>query len=188
MQRTVADPRLILDQCHVSHQGTTVSHPEPEETAPGQESVWDYPRPPAIEPEDREIIVEVGGLELARTTGAYRILETSHPPVYYLPPDDIDMSRLSVNGATSFCEFKGRAEYLDVELDGGRITKAAWRYPSPTGTYEPIAGYLAFYAHKMDRCTVGDDVARPQPGNFYGGWITPDVAGPFKGEPGSMGW
>lgn len=165
-----------------------MTRPDIVDPGPDQESVWDYPRPPALEPEDREIIVEFGGVELARTTGAYRVLETSHPPVYYLPPDDIQMPYLSVNGRTSWCEFKGRAEYLDVQVDDARADSAAWRYPSPAERFEAIAEYIAFYAHKMDACFVGGERVEPQPGNFYGGWITSDIVGPFKGDAGTRHW
>lgn len=165
-----------------------MTHPDRIEPGPGQESVWDYPRPPAIEREEREIIVELAGVELARTTGAFRILETSHPPVYYLPPDGVRLEFLEPNGATSFCEFKGHAEYLDVEVRDRRVNKAAWRYPDPVERYAEMAGFIAFYAHKMDACYVGGEEAEPQPGEFYGGWITADVVGPFKGRPGSGFW
>ena len=165
-----------------------MTRPEPIEPGPEQESVWDYPRPPALEAVEREIVVIFADEEIARTTAAFRVLETSHPPVYYLPPDDIQIDCLTPGGATSFCEYKGRAEYLDVEVGDRRVEKAAWRYPEPTERFEPIANHVAFYAQKMDSCYVGGEQVRPQPGEFYGGWITSDVVGPFKGVPGSAFW
>ena len=154
----------------------------------GQESVWDYPRPPALEPVDRRVRVVFGGLTIADSAHAFRVLETSHPPVYYLPPGDIAMEHLVEQSNTSHCEWKGRAVYYDVSV-GERVAEAAaWAYPDPVERFAPLRDHVAFYAHRMDRCTVGDEVVRPQPGGFYGGWITSDVAGPFKGEPGSWGW
>ncbi len=154
---------------------------------PGQESVWDYPRPPALEVCDREIIIEFAGSLVAQTRSAYRVLETSHPPVYYLPPDDV-RARLSPAGGGSVCEWKGVASYFDVIVGQAVAPRAAWSYPSPTPPFRPIAGYLAFYPAAMDLCTIDGELVRPQPGGFYGGWITDDVVGPFKGVPGSWGW
>ena len=155
---------------------------------PGQESVWDYPRPPRVEPVRAVVEVELGGSLLARTTAAHRVLETSHPPVYYLPRADVDASLLVPNGRRSFCEFKGWASYYSVQLGGRRVDDAAWSYEEPAPGFEAIRGAFAFYAHKMDRCAVGGERVRPQPGGFYGGWITDAIVGPFKGEPGSSGW
>jgi uncharacterized protein (DUF427 family) len=155
---------------------------------PGQESVWVYPRPPRLEPVDRRIRVELGGLVIAETSAAYRVLETSHPPNYYLPPGDIRPDSLLRSHGRSFCEWKGEAHYFDVYA-GDRVERAAaWGYDRPSAGFERIAGYVAFYAGRMDGCWVGDALVVPQPGDFYGGWITSDVAGPFKGEPGSEGW
>ena len=157
-------------------------------TLPGQESVWDYPRPPRVEAVRAAIEVEHGGQLLARTTGAHRVLETSHPPVYYLPRADVEMRFLVATDRRSFCEFKGWARYYSVELGDRRIDDVAWSYEDPAPDYEAIRGALAFYAQKMDRCSVAGERVRPQPGGFYGGWITDDIVGPFKGEPGSAGW
>ena len=159
-----------------------------EPTGPGQESVWDYPRPPRLEATDKRIVVEFAGKKIAETTRAFRVLETSHPPVYYIPLGDIDRSVLALSSGSSFCEFKGRASYYDVETDGRTAKQAAWYYPEPTGTFEPIRDYVAFYPGRMDRCLVDGEVVRPQAGGFYGGWITSDITGPFKGEPGTMFW
>jgi uncharacterized protein (DUF427 family) len=165
-----------------------MTHPERIEPGPGQESVWDYPRPPAIEAVPAPLRVELEGLVLAETTDGYRILETSHPPVYYFPPDDVRMDHVEPHEGTSFCEFKGRAEYVDLVVDSRRIDRAGWRYPSPNSRYSRIAEYIAFYAHKVDACFVGDEQVEPQPGNFYGGWITSRVVGPFKGSAGTLHW
>jgi uncharacterized protein (DUF427 family) len=162
--------------------------PERIEPGPDQESVWDYPRPPALEPVDERVRVEHGGITLADTTDAFRVLETSHPPVYYLPPGDIAMEHLTKTGRTSLCEFKGRAVYYDLELEDQRVAQVAWGYPNPPDGYEAIQDHLAFYASKVDACYVGEEQAHAQEGDFYGGWITDKVVGPFKGGPGTVGW
>lgn len=163
--------------------------PHPHATNPGQESVWDYPRPPRVEAEPRPIEIILGGELIASTSRAWRVLETSHPPVYYIPRQDVIPGALElVPGASSFCEWKGRAVYYDVLGGGERRPRAAWSYPDPTELAGKLEGALAFYAGHMDHCTVGGEVVTPQPGGFYGGWITSWVSGPFKGEPGSWGW
>ncbi|PZS17351.1 MAG: hypothetical protein DLM54_09805 [Acidimicrobiales bacterium] len=153
-----------------------------------QESVWDYPRPPRVEPEPRPVRVVLGGVEIARSTGALRVLETSHPPVYYLPPSDIRPDALHEGGPGSWCEWKGAASYLDVAGGPLREERAAWRYDYPAKDYTDLAGFVAFYAQRMDQCFVGDELVVPQPGGFYGGWVTSWVVGPFKGVPGSAFW
>jgi uncharacterized protein (DUF427 family) len=155
---------------------------------PGQECVRDYPRPPRLEKTDRRIEVVFGGVTLADTTHARRVLETSHPPVYYIPPEDIRMEHLTPSDAPSFCEWKGRARYYDVSGGGRTEERAAWFYPQPAPRFREITGYVASYASKMDHCWVGGGKVGAQPGDFYGGWITPDVVGPFKGGPGTRGW
>ena len=167
-----------------------MAHPEPDPIRPGQESVWDYPRPPALEPVDGELTVEHAGRLIARTTRGYRVLETSHPPVYYFPPEACDERYVnaSTSKSSSFCEWKGSAEYVDVVVDGERFDRVGWRYDEPTPRFEAIAGYVAFYAGPFDRCTVRGQKVTPQPGGFYGGWITEEVVGPFKGVAGSWGW
>ena len=162
--------------------------PPADPVGPGQESVWDYPRPPALQRVEKPIRIIVEDAVLADTTAAYRVLETSHPPVYYIPPADIDIGRLVKSPGGSFCEWKGGADYWAYQTPTRSIAKIAWSYPRPTPTFEPITGYLAFYAHKVDQATVDGQDVTPQPGNFYGGWITPDIIGPYKGIPGSMGW
>jgi uncharacterized protein (DUF427 family) len=155
---------------------------------PGQESVWDYPRPPRLEPVPVRIRIEFGGQVIADTSRAWRVLETSHPPTYYLPMDDILPGALEPAQGSSFCEWKGRARYWTVRVGARRAERAAWSYPEPTPGFAPIRDHVAFYAGPMDACWVGVHRAQPQPGGFYGGWVTPDLSGPFKGEPGSAGW
>jgi uncharacterized protein (DUF427 family) len=155
---------------------------------PGQESVWDYPRPPRLEPVTRRLQVVFRGLMLADTRRGYRVLETSHPPVYYLPTADVQMELLRPSPHGSVCEWKGHAIYYDLVAAGQVVPRVAWAYPDPTPAFAPIRGYLAFYPHLVDECLVDGERAEPQPGGFYGGWITRDIVGPFKGGPGTMGW
>lgn len=158
------------------------------EPGPGQESVWDYPRPPRVELSPRQLVIVFGGVTIADTRRAYRVLETSHPPAYYFPPDDIQMQYLSTTPNSSFCEFKGRAGYYTLQVGSKRAENVAWFYPNPAAGFEAIRNYVAFYPEPMDRCTVDGELVTPQPGGFYGGWITRDVVGPFKGAPGTRGW
>jgi len=153
-----------------------------------QESVWDYPRPPRIEPDNRRVQVEFAGVSIADSTRSLRVLETSHPPVFYIPGEDIRMELLYPTQATSWCEFKGRAVYWTVEVEARRADNAVWGYPRPTQGYEALAGHFAFYPSKTDRCAVGGVPVSAQEGDFYGGWITPEITGPFKGSPGTRGW
>jgi len=154
---------------------------------PGQESVWDYPRPPRIAPDAREVVVRAGVLELARTRRAVRILETASPPTFYLPPEDVDLARLVAESGSSFCEWKGVARYYSVETEAQPLTAAAWAYPEPQPDFVAIRDYVAFYPGKLE-CYVAGERVRPQPGGFYGGWVTSELVGPWKGEPGSGGW
>lgn len=158
------------------------------EPQPGQESVWDYPRPPHLEETPKPIQIIFNGVVIADTHKAQRVLETSHPPVYYLPPEDIKMDYLLKNTHGSFCEWKGRAVYYTVVVGDKQAANAAWAYPDPTPSFTPIKDYLAFYAHLMDACYVDGELVQPQPGNFYGGWVTKDIVGPFKGGAGTWGW
>ena len=162
--------------------------PTPIPPGPGQESVWDYPRPPRVEPTDKHVQVIFNGAVIADTRRALRVLETAGAPVYYLPPEDVLADVLKPAGGHSYCEWKGQAVYFEVESGGKTASRAAWSYPDPTPGYAAIRGYIAFYAGKMDTCTVDGEVVRPQPGGFYGGWVTDDIVGPIKGEPGSEGW
>jgi uncharacterized protein (DUF427 family) len=158
------------------------------EPGPGQESVWDYPRPPRVEVVRERLRVVLGGVTIADTTAALRVLETSHPPNYYFPMADVGPDVLIPEAGSSHCEWKGRAAYFTVR-GGDRIEPhAAWTYPHPDPAYAAPAGMVAFYAARMDACYVGDERARPQPGGFYGGWVTTKVVGPFKGAPGTSGW
>ncbi len=158
------------------------------EPKPGQEFVWDYPRPPRLDPTSKHIRIVFGGEILAETNRAYRVLETSHPPVYYIPLADIRQEFLTETTRHSFCEWKGMASYYSVRVGDKEAIDCGWFYPSPTPAFAPIAGFVAFYPSKMDACFVGDERAEAQPGDFYGGWITSEIVGPFKGTPGTMGW
>ena len=160
----------------------------PEIPGPGQESVWDYPRPPRLEPVPERIRIVVDGVTIADTTRAFRVLETSHPPTYYVPPEDVRMDLLRPASGSSVCEWKGPASYWSLETPGRRIPELAWSYERPTEAFAAIRGYLAFYASKVDEAWVGDERATPQAGGFYGGWMTSRIAGPVKGEAGSRGW
>jgi uncharacterized protein (DUF427 family) len=157
------------------------------------ESVWDYPRPPRVERSGRKISVVHAGVTLAATERALRVLETSHPPVYYIPREDVAMEWLRPSATAlgrrgSYCEFKGVASYWSLDVNGKRVEDAAWSYARPSAGYEALKDCLAFYAGRVDVCTVDGEVVAAQPGDFYGGWITSHVTGPFKGSPGTMGW
>ena len=157
-------------------------------TARTVESVWDYPRPPRVEASDRRIRIVVDGTVIADTRRAKRVLETSHPPAWYIPPQDVRLDLLRPAGRRTICEFKGQASYFDVSAGGSDRREAAWTYARPLPDYEAIAGYLAFYPGRVDEAWVDDERVMPQAGDFYGGWITSDVRGPFKGGPGTLGW
>lgn len=165
-----------------------VAPPTPDTPGPGQESVWDYPRPPRLETFSGPITVELGGETIASTTRAWRVLETSHPPTYYLPADAFVDGVLRPCAGSSWCEWKGQAKYFDLVTAATVAPKAAWTYPDPTKPFAEIAGAIAVMAALVDRCTVNGEQVTPQPGGFYGGWVTSWVVGPFKGVPGSMGW
>ncbi len=156
---------------------------------PGQESVWDYPRPPRVETVAERLRVVVGGRDLAATEHGLRVLETAGPPVYYFPPVDVRRELLTPSPHSTLCEWKGPASYWTYDDgDGRRIENVGWSYERPLPGYESIAHYLAFYAGRVDEAWVGDERATPQPGRFYGGWITSRIVGPFKGDPGTSGW
>jgi uncharacterized protein (DUF427 family) len=162
--------------------------PKPEKPGPGQESVWDYPRPPALVPSTESISVVVGGVTVAETTRSYRVLETSHPPTYYLPTEAFADGALVPVAGSSFCEWKGEAAYADLVGGGVRAERAAWTYPSPTPGFVDLTGYWAVTPLAVEACYVDGERVQPQEGGFYGGWITSKVVGPFKGIPGSWGW
>lgn len=155
---------------------------------PRTESVWDYPRPPRIEPVPERIRVIVDGVTVADSTRAMRVLETSHPPNYYLPPEDVRMDLLSVGRGRSVCEWKGSAAYHDLRVGDRVIEDVAWSYARPEPGFEAIASHLSFYPGRVTEAWVGDERAIAQGGGFYGGWITSWIRGPFKGEPGTTGW
>jgi uncharacterized protein (DUF427 family) len=155
---------------------------------PGQESVWDYPRPPRVEAVPERLRVIVDGITIAATDGARRVLETAGAPVYYIPPEDVRLDLLRISPHRSVCEWKGEARYHSVRLRERTIENVAWSYPDPLPGFESIRDYVAFYAGRVDEAWVGDERATPQPGKFYGGWVTSRVVGPFKGGPGSFGW
>ncbi|WP_028672293.1 DUF427 domain-containing protein [Saccharospirillum impatiens] len=152
-----------------------------------RENVQSYPRPPALEPVSQQIRVYLGGQQVAESTQALRVLETHHAPTYYLPRADV-IASLQAAAGTSFCEWKGNARYFDVVVGEAIAKRAAWTYESPTDRFAPLAGYIAFYAGKMDEAWVGDMRVIPQPGDFYGGWVTPNLEGQIKGAPGTRHW
>ena len=155
---------------------------------PGQESVWDYPRPPRVETTPDRVVVRLGGAVIADTTEAVRVLETSHPPAYYLPRSAFVDGALEPASGSSFCEFKGSAKYLTIRGGDAAAERAAWYYPTPSRGYEALVDRVALYPGLMDSVEVNGETVIPQAGGFYGGWITSRVVGPFKGEPGTAGW
>lgn len=152
------------------------------------EDVWQYPRPPALQRVTLPVRIEFAGRIVAETTSAFRVLETSHPPSYYLPPEAFSLGVLEPAPGRSLCEFKGFARYWSLRVDDRVAVRAGWSYPDPEPAYVDMADCIAVYAGMMDACFVGDEQVTPQPGGFYGGWITKDLTGPFKGVPGSAGW
>lgn len=162
--------------------------PAPEFAGPDQESVWAYPRPAIAQAIDAHVVIEHRGRIIADTRFAVRTLETSHPPSYYIPPADIASGVLRRAAGRSFCEWKGAATYWDIVVDGEVLPRIGWSYPSPTASFALLRDHVAFYAGPFDRCSVDGDIVVPQPGTFYGGWITSKVVGPFKGGPGSQDW
>lgn len=153
----------------------------------GQESVWDYPRPPRLATDTREVIVRWGSREVVRTTRAIRVLETAHPPSFYLPLIDVARHLLRSESGSSFCEWKGPASYWSLVDGDHSLLNVGWSYPRPFAGAEALADGIAFYPAQLD-CEVGGLKVTAQSGGFYGGWITPDLAGPFKGVPGSGNW
>ena len=162
--------------------------PIPIEPQAGQESVWSYPRPAIWEYTAKNLRVICEDIILAETTKGIRVLETSHPPMYYIPPEDIKLEYLVENPRKTWCEWKGWCRYFDVKIGDRYIPNAMWSYPEPNSTFAEIANYGSFYANLMDACYVDEQQVTPQAGDFYGGWITPDIVGPFKGELGTKWW
>lgn len=154
----------------------------------GTESVWDYPRPPRVEPCKHRLRVEFNGQTVADSTRAFRLLETSHPPVYYFPLADVRTEFLKASRKASFCEFKGEASYWDLQAGTRTSPNAAWSYAAPAEPYAILLNHVAFYAGRVDACFVDHEKVQPQPGDFYGGWITSHIRGPFKGNPGTGNW
>ena len=162
--------------------------PTPIPPQPGQESVWDYPRPARMEEINKHLKVIFNDIVIAETFNGKRVLETSHPPTYYFPAEDVKFEYLSETSRKTFCEWKGRAIYYTVTVGDKKAVESVWRYPTPTSTFAGIADCCAFSARLMDECYVDGELVTPQPGGYYEGWITKDVVGPFKGGPGTMGW
>ncbi|MFP4316750.1 MAG: DUF427 domain-containing protein [Desulfovibrionales bacterium] len=156
------------------------------EPGPGQESVWDYPRPPEIEPDGREVVVTHQGDVIAKSKRAVRVLETASPPTFYIPPEDVRWEMLVPAQGSSVCEWKGRARYWALAADPGK-GPVGWSYPDPTPAFASIKDFVSFYPAAVE-CRVNGERVRPQPGRFYGGWVTREIIGPFKGEPGTQGW
>lgn len=155
---------------------------------PGQESVWDYPRPPRLESVPRPLTVVAAGVTIAETGVGKRVCETASPPTYYFPPEDVRTDLLEPSSRRTFCEWKGTAVYWTLRIAGTVVVDAAWSYLEPTAPFADLRGWFAFYPARMDACRVGDWPVTPQPGRFYGGWVTPNLTGPFKGEPGTEFW
>ena len=188
MKRSADDPPAWLRVAREHWQWRGQDRPPfAAEPGPEQFSVWDYPRPPCLAPETREVVIRWGGVEVARTKRAIRVLETAHPPSFYLPWDDVARHFLQPAAGHSFCEWKGPARYWTLVDGARRLARVAWSYPQPLAGAEALANCVAFYPRDLD-CSVDGAAVRPQPGGFYGGWITPELTGPFKGEAGSEGW
>lgn len=154
---------------------------------PGQVSVWDFPRPPRLVVDTREVVIRWGDVEVARTKQALLVLETSHPPSFYIPWADVNRALLQQGDGGSFCEWKGPATYWSLTDGARKLNNVAWSYPKPLQGAQALADCVAFYPANLE-CTVGGAGVRAQPGDFYGGWVTPELVGPFKGAPGSQGW
>lgn len=152
------------------------------------ESVWSYPRPPETRQEHRTVSVSLDGTRIARSERALKVCETAGAPVIYIPPEDVTPGLLDDStGRGSYCEWKGAATYFDLTTDGRTIPEVAWTYRTPSPGFEPIAGLISFYPALVE-CRLGEELVRPQAGGFYGGWVTDEITGPIKGEPGSEGW
>jgi len=189
-RRSILTHRLpdwaLAGRGHWRHRGQE-RPPFADRPGPGQESVWDYPRPPRLVPDSRLVEVRLEDRVIGSTRGALRMLETASPPTVYLPPDDLDVELLQEVGGGSRCEWKGEATYWDVVVGSRRLTRVGWSYPAPFAPYESMAGFLSFYPAALE-CRIDGERVLPQPGGFYGGWVTSEIAGPFKGEPGTGGW
>ena len=158
------------------------------EPGPGQESVWDYPRPPRLEDSSKRVQVMFNGVVIADSCNTKRILETSHPPTYYIPQEDVKMEYFSRTDRATFCEWKGRAAYFTITVGDQQAVDVAWCYPSPSDRFAGVADYIALYPGRMEACYIDGEKVQAQAGDFYGGWITKDIVGPFKGGLGTWGW
>jgi uncharacterized protein (DUF427 family) len=154
-----------------------------DQKATKEESVWDYPRPPKVEASTKKVQVVFNEVVIAETTHAVRVLQNGHPPVYYIPREDVHMEYLTATSKNSTCEFKGTSYYYDVKVGSKSVAAAGWSYPEPTKGYETIKDYLAFYPRMMDACYVDGERVTPEPGQYFGGWVTSDIVGPFEGQP-----
>ncbi len=152
-----------------------------------QESVWDYPRPPVSKLDSRQVLVKLGNVIIAESTAAIRVLETAHPPTFYLPKSDVRMDYFVRESRSSFCEWKGQATYWTVKTEFDQVASACWSYPSPRDEFQNIQNCFSFYPAQFE-CTIDGETVRPQPGGFYGGWVTDEVIGPYKGDPGTSSW
>ncbi len=171
---------------HLTQGEARLARPEfANEPGPGQESVWDYPRPPAIRRDNRVIEVRSDNVVIAKTVASYKIMETASPPTFYVPPEDVDLDMLVRLTGSTICEWKGAASYWAVATDINQ--PVAWSYERPRARFEMIRGFLAFYPGRVE-CFIDNERVQPQPGRFYGGWITREICGPFKGEPGTGHW
>jgi uncharacterized protein (DUF427 family) len=178
----------LLHLAEILHKLVKLMRPKPITPQPSQESVWDYPRPAILEDTSKHLKVVCHGIVLAETNSGKRVLETSHPPTYYFPPENVRLECLVLASRRGVCEWKGRYEYYDVRIGDRYIPQGAWRYFAPTSSFQEIQEYYGFFANLMDSCYVNDERVIPQAGDFYGGWITSDIVGPFKGEEGTGGW
>lgn len=161
--------------------------PFAQKPGPGQESVWDYPRPPRLMREERRVMVKLGEVTIAVTERAIKVMETASAPTFYLPPDEVNSGLLHAAEGQSLCEWKGTAQYWDVVLPDQQLSRTAWSYPEPYPEFRQIRDYLAFYPHELE-CYLSEERVRPQPGGFYGGWVSDDIVGPFKGAAGTGSW
>ena len=150
--------------------------------------MWDYPRPPRLEPTTRRVRVVAGGVTLADTSHALRVLETASPPTFYIPPQDVRLDLLLPESRHTVCEWKGQASYWSIRIGEREWPSAAWSYPEPKAPFEAIRDHLAFYAGRVDEAWVDDERVVPQAGDYYGGWVTAEIIGPFKGDPGTFDW
>jgi uncharacterized protein (DUF427 family) len=182
-----AAPITFLDAL-AEQRASRTAFPQRIEPGPGQESVWDYPRPPRLEQSSRHIHVVLAGQTIAETWRALRVCETSGPPVYYLLPDDVRLDCLEPAAGTTVCEWKGIATYFDARLGDRLVRRAAWAYADPRPEYAALRDHIAFYPRRVDACYLDGELVMPQPGDYYGGWITREIVGPFKGGPGTLHW